>query len=212
MIGELRVSLAESMTDVLSITHDHAVVGVDIPLALPPSGLRPSDQALKSFLGRSGRSLFWTPTRPAINAAHHADAVTINKAHGGKGPSAQGWGLAAKIREARAACRSADLDGGPRVLEVHPESSFTMMNLGQPLPSKKTAGGVGQRIALLESRFGSLTPALASVGDGPVIDDVLDAIAAAWTARRVLDGEAEWFGGAESDAPDDEGFVLPVPV
>ena len=200
------------MTDVLSITHDHAVVGVDMPLALPESGLRPSDRALKSFLGRNGRSLFWTPTRAAIDAASHAEAVIVNKANGGKGPSAQGWGLAAKIREARTACMSADGDHGPRVLEVHPESSFTMMNLGQPLPSKKTAAGVGQRIALLESRFGSLTPSLASVGDGPIIDDVLDAIAAAWTARRVLDGEAEWFGGAESDVPDDEGFVLPVPV
>ena len=38
-----------------------------------------------------------------------------------------------------------------------------------------------------------------AVDDGPALDDVLDAVAAAWSARRWRDGEALTFGPSPAD-------------
>ncbi len=41
--------------------------------------------------------------------------------------------------------------------------------------------------------------ATAELDDGPAFDDVLDAVAAAWSARRWRDGEAMTFGASAAD-------------
>lgn len=204
----LTMAVVETFAEVMTRTADCAVVGVDMPLALPVDGLRASDAAVKEHLGVNGRSLFWTPTRAAIAQDNHAAAVRVNKARGGKGPSAQGWGLAAKIREARQALGP---QPDPRILEVHPESSFVVL-AGEPLPSKRTAQGVGRRLGLLSAWAPTAAAALASVPLKPAtttVDDALDAMAAAWTAQRVAEDRAQWFGARTRD---DEGFLIAVAV
>jgi predicted RNase H-like nuclease len=77
----------------------------------------------------------------------------------------------------------------PRLREVHPEVSFRAMNRGQPLRHrKKSAGGALERFELLR-REGIRLDALGPAAAIP-LDDVLDAAAAAWTARRIADGTA----------------------
>ncbi|MDP6631792.1 MAG: DUF429 domain-containing protein [Kiritimatiellia bacterium] len=81
-----------------------------------------------------------------------------------------------------------------RVREVHPELCFYGMNNGTPLEhSKHTPEGINQRLHLLkavgiqrpERQLALFTKQTATD------DDVVDALAAAWTARRIADGEAQ---------------------
>jgi len=102
----------------------------------------------------------------------------------GLGLSRQAFGLFPAIRDARAW-----LAGRPevRVEEVHPESSFAEL-AGEPLlERKKTADGAARRRALLVE-VGLTLPLVAPRGAG--LDDLLDAGAAAWSARRVAQGTA----------------------
>ena len=64
--------------------------------------------------------------------------------------------------------------------------------------SKKTARGAGQRIAALACWVDPAV-ALADLPAGARLDDVLDALAASWSAWRWAAGEAEVIG-AEVDA------------
>ena len=87
-----------------------------------------------------------------------------------------------------------------RVVEAHPEVSFTEL-AGEPAPPKKTWAGAEHRRTLLERAGISLTGSLGEAGDASV-DDVLDAAVAAWTARRVLLGTAIPFPDPPETLPD----------
>jgi predicted RNase H-like nuclease len=77
-----------------------------------------------------------------------------------------------------------------RVVEAHPELSFAAM-AGAPLRSRKiTWAGAVQRRALLAQAGILLDGDLGLAGEQAGVDDVLDAAAAAWTARRVSQGVA----------------------
>jgi predicted RNase H-like nuclease len=100
----------------------------------------------------------------------------------GKKLTLQTWNIVAKIREVDEAVDPGDEQ---RVIEVHPECSFAVMNADRPLPSKKDRDGLAQRTALLEAEFGRLPGRLAGAGR----DDILDAYAALWTAERYARGQ-----------------------
>jgi predicted RNase H-like nuclease len=73
-----------------------------------------------------------------------------------------------------------------RVFEVHPELSFFELNDGRPVLSKKKRRvGRDERWRLLE-RVGALRPSRPRAGEAE--DDLLDACAAEWSARRVAQG------------------------
>lgn len=72
---------------------------------------------------------------------------------------------------------------------MHPEVSFRTMRQAPIEWSKKTWNGVHLRARLLAEAGIVLAEALDEAAIVPV-DDVLDAAAAAWTARRAARGEA----------------------
>lgn len=115
------------------------------------------------------------------------------------GLSKQTWNILDRVAEVD------DALGAPpdaRVIEVHPEVSFRLLDERIGV-SKRTARGVGQRIAALATCF-DMTDALADVPAGPGLDDCLDACAAAWSAQRWRAGSARVFGlGAEGHTPTD---------
>jgi predicted RNase H-like nuclease len=70
--------------------------------------------------------------------------------------------------------------------EVHPELSFTVM-AGAPLPDgKHTRAGLAVRRELLAGEGIALPPRVA----GAARDDLVDAAAVAWSARRIAAGRA----------------------
>ena len=81
---------------------------------------------------------------------------------------------------------------------MHPELSVRALAPDVAFAPKKTARGAGQRIAAL-ARWVDPARALADLPGGARLDDVLDALAAAWSAARWVRGEAEVLG-AEVDA------------
>jgi predicted RNase H-like nuclease len=93
----------------------------------------------------------------------------------------QGWNLGPRVLDAGAFARA----GTHVVLEVHPELSFQAM-AGEPLPPKKTTAGAARRRELLAAE-GIVVP---EVPRPARADDLLDACAVAWTARRYLAGQA----------------------
>jgi predicted RNase H-like nuclease len=188
---------------VLAATAGCAAVGVDIPLGLPAGPApRACDVATARRLGRARSSVFPAPPRPVLAAATHAEACALARGLTGRAISLQTFHIGAKIRD-----WDAVEDLPAHVVEVHPELSLRALAPGIAFAPKKTARGTGQRIAAL-ARWLDAATALADLPPGVRLDDVLDALAAAWSAARWARGEAEVVG-AETD---DRGRPMRVVV
>ncbi len=179
----------------LAAQRSAAVIAVDIPIGLSESAPRPADQAARRFLGPRGSSVFPAPCRPALGGASYAAASARSFAASGKRLSKQTFAIVPKIREVDRALR-ADAATAQRVVEVHPEVSFAVLNHDRPMPqSKKRAEGRAARRALLpKASQTALDAARPRWLQGQVTtDDLLDALVALWTAGRVLEGRARGF-------------------
>ena len=179
-------------------------VGIDMPIGLPVHARRASDAALRVHLGPRRSSVFPTPPRVVLGAADYRDALVRARDAMGVGISKQAWNLVDKIREIDA-LMTPDLQ--PLVSEAHPESSFAEL-AGVPLATRKnTSEGRDQRIQLLRASFPDIVDRLRE--NRPFAVDVLDAFAAAWTARRMAVGTVRWFG---DDERDERGLQMKVAV
>jgi predicted RNase H-like nuclease len=171
------------------------VVGVDIPIGLPRGAVRAADRAAQTFLGARRSTVFSTPIRDALEAPTLAEAIAVSRDRTGAGISAQAYALRARILEVAAWLDGAGLD----VREVHPEVSFSVM-VGRPMSSpKKSWNGTQERVAALEAAGIRLPADLGRAGATAGVDDILDAAAAAWSARRIARGDARCF----PDPPED---------
>ena len=159
-------------------------IGIDIPIGYVHGGLRSADVQARAFVGPRSSSVFAAPPLEVLDAESYVEANQILTAMGVPKLSRQAWNLVPRIVEVAAIARS-----DPRVVEVHPEVSFAVM-AGQPLVwSKKSWNGLQQRRRLLASA-GIVLPDESESFLGVVTDDVVDAAAAAWSARRVANGTA----------------------
>ena len=165
------------------------VVAIDIPVGLADSGRRRSDQLARAALGRRWPSLFMTPVREAVQAGDFPAALAASRRLAGEGISRQAFALGAKILDVDGWIRGA-APPSARVVEAHPELSFAEL-AGAPLAARKsTWAGAERRRALLAQAGIILAGDLGPAGELAGVDDVLDAAAAAWTARRVSQGTA----------------------
>ena len=145
-----------------------AVIGIDIPIGLPPAGeRRRADLEARSFVGPRWNSVWLTPPRAVLEREWSA----------GLGVSLQAHGMRKRIFGVERA-------GDARFREVHPEVVFAFLNGRRPLASKRTWEGLQLRIALLEGVGIRLPPLRVPA------DDLFDAAAVAWAARRIAAGEA----------------------
>jgi predicted RNase H-like nuclease len=181
-----------------------SVVAVDMPIGLAADGDRSADGLARTRLGVRRSSLFPTPCRRVLDAATYAEALVISREVTGKGMSKQAWMLVPKIREVRSAVAPHE---ARRFVEVHPETSFTTW-AGQPMASKHVFEGQLARFRLVAEEFGFDEAWLAARPVGCGADDVFDAFACAWTARRLALGVAEVLG----NGVDPEGYPLTLTV
>jgi predicted RNase H-like nuclease len=161
------------------------VVAIDMPIGLADDGPRAPDLAVRKLVGPRASSVFFTPVRCALEASTHAEASLLSRQRTGKGVSAQAFALRRKILEVERWVQNA----GCRVIEVHPEVSFARM-AGRHLPPKKSWAGVHQRQSLLAEAGIGMPHDIGPAGSKVAVDDVLDAAAAGWSARRKADGTA----------------------
>lgn len=188
-----------------AMARDLLVVGFDMPVGLPGAERRTADVAARELLGARRSSLFWTPPLCTLDAPDHAEANLRSRRRTERGLSAQTFALMPKIRELRTALAPEDFGPAarPRAAEVHPESSFVRLG-GAPMESSKhKLAGLQERSAALAGVFPNIAEAALltplSGPSEPGLDDLLDAAAAAWTARRILSGHAECLGAGEHD-------------
>jgi len=200
--GDVAWSVVGSAAEVLDVTAGCAAVGVDIPLGLPVgTAPRACDVACAHRLGRARSSVFPAPPRPVLEAATPEEAFAVARRLTGRAISLQTFHIGPKIR---------DWDGVPlprHVVEVHPEVSLRTLAPGVAFAPKKTTRGTGQRIAAL-GRWLDVATALGDLPPGGRLDDVLDALAAAWSAQRWAAGTAEVLG----EELDDRGRPMRVVV
>jgi len=165
-----------------------ALVAVDMPIALVVDGTRSAEDEVRHLLGPRRSSLFQSPCLGALDFADgdYAGANAWSKATVGRGLSKQAWFLVPKIREVRAVEAASPVP----VREAMPELSFAAMAGGVPLPHPKTtwAGQAGRRRLLAE--HGIELPDDPGPAGRVAPDDLLDAAAVAWTARRIAGGTA----------------------
>jgi predicted RNase H-like nuclease len=176
------------------------IVAVDMPIGLPdfigPNGRGP-EKAARRHLGARQSSVFAVPSRASVFTSDYREACSVAATSSSppRKVSRQCYGLFPKIREIDALMTPALEE---RVFEVHPELAFWRLNGEQPMSLPKTIRseaswpGVDQRRRLLEAH--GFDPAfLAAVPRGAAPDDLVDAAASAWIARRIRSGEAHPF-------------------
>jgi predicted RNase H-like nuclease len=171
-----------------------AAAAIDIPIGLPAVGSRVCDQKARRLLGTRRSSVFPAPVRAVLGTASYSEACAVSRAVSGKALSKQLYNIVGKTRE---------VDGiaspllQKRLFEACPELSFALMADGQPMRHpKRSAEGRADRVALLEQGLGLGTGFIA--GQPPAAaapDDVLDALALAWTTRRYVAGSCLRLGG-----------------
>ncbi|MEJ5915250.1 DUF429 domain-containing protein [Pseudokineococcus sp. 1T1Z-3] len=187
--------------------HGAEVVGLDLPLGLVTEGERAADAAARAYLlvaarrrpGPNARGaasrVFVTPVRQVVaHGGTYAQARELARSLGAPAPSAQAYALLGHVR-AWDAVAAERVDGPGRLVEVHPELSFTEM-AGRLLAPKRSARGARQRLTVLAGDRGlgcsdaALTSALEAADVHIALDDALDAMAAAWSAWRVVEDVA----------------------
>lgn len=168
------------------------LVIVDIPIGIMSDVPRIVDGAARVVLGHRASCVFTAPYRPMLAARSHEEACSIREAIDGKRCSRQAFEIFPKIAEVDSLMTPARQG---RVLEGHPEVTFTMMRNGRPLnDKKKSATGHAARLEVLNAFFPEIAIRAADRRPAGVArDDLLDAYAMLWTARRVAAGAARRF-------------------
>lgn len=172
------------------------VIAVDIPIGLldhaVPGGRKCDNLVRKLLSPKRASSVFSPPVRAVLECTTYEDALKANRdsSDHALGLSRQCFGIMPKIREM-------DRFMTPKlqqtVFEIHPELCFFGMNNGQAMSlGKRTTEGLAARMDLLVQNGVDtiVTQALRSRIPGAAQDDILDACAACWTARRIALGVA----------------------
>ncbi len=180
--GTFVEAIVGNLDEIMARSEAAKVVGIDIPIGNLPDRPRGADAAARRRLPGRSSTVFSAPPTEVLDCTGYREANERCEAMGRPKLSAQSWGIVPKIREAR------EWATDPRVIEVHPEVSFTTMADGDRLPPKKSWNGLWRRVELLEAH-GIALPRDHAAG-GVVADDLLDAAAAAWTATRHAVGKA----------------------
>ena len=169
------------------------ITGIDIPIGLPDAAKRKCDHLARKLLKKRRSSVFPVPMRAALDPEFtYKDACDANEKQCGKRLPQQSYAILPKVREVDKLLQK-DANLRKRVYEVHPEVSFYYWNEEKPMEyAKKSGFGFLERYKLVTAQHGEKAVLKireehkqSDVAD----DDILDAIAAAWTARRINFGE-----------------------
>ena len=163
-------------------------VAIDIPIGLPESGPRQADVEARRRVGPRRSSVFPAPARAVLGATTYAEACARSRQASGKAISKQLFNILGKIAEVDALVTPALQE---RLVEMFPEWSLAVL-AGAPMSHpKSTAAGrpSGRRPWVRCSDTTALAAHLRPLPPRTQVDDVLDAFAGAWTARRLARGD-----------------------
>jgi len=190
--------VAHTFNEILPKITQFELICVDIPIGLSDGPYeRACDLAARKLLGQPrGSSVFPAPLRPALRANDRETASRITlectkaRRDGPVGINKQTFSLLRGVKDVDDQIEPFKQD---RIREVHPEISFLALNHGQPMRYKKTRLiGRNERMKLLAPIFSELERIVAEARKPKEVapDDILDALAAAWTAGQTVIGKA----------------------
>jgi predicted RNase H-like nuclease len=188
--GTVSSALYRSARELVYQTPSPALMMIDIPIGLPEAGTRQCDNEARRLLGSRHMTIFPAPIRPALLARTREEASDITFAIDGRRVAHQSWGLYSKVREIDELLRN-DISLRYQLFETHPELCFRQWNNGEVIQAgKKSPTGRQARVELIgEALFTAIRnrhPKVSEVGS----DDIADALAALWTAKRKWQGTA----------------------
>ncbi len=179
-----------------------AIIAIDVPIGLSESGQRQCDKAARDLLGRPrASSVFSAPIRSVISIKDYHTACETHRKIDGRALSKQSFAILPKIDEVDAVL-SAKPSLQQRVREVHPEVCFAIWNNYKPMLYKKSKpDGRAERECLIDGEWPACRSKILAEMSGADFkrDDLNDAFAALWTARRVLSGSARVLGPQTED-------------
>lgn len=214
-LGEMPTAkIADSIDSLISSLPGKAVVVIDMPIGLPEAEapVRECDRLARKLLGKRHVCVFSPPCRKALHARSRSAASKANEPLGRK-VTQQAWALRHKLIELDDWLASNERRRS-QFHEAHPEISFAHWRLEaeeleEPTPfqtRKKRSAGRADRRALIDGTWpAAVDRAALSLGPKSGIwatDDLHDAFACLWTARRIAGGEAVRYPGG-SDIPHD---------
>jgi predicted RNase H-like nuclease len=203
------IQVSPHFADVLLRTSPCVLVCVDIPIGLSDGAEpRACDVAARRLLGPRASSVFPTPARACLTTTTYEEASQINFQSVGKKLSKQSFFIIDKIRQVDDLITPAMQQ---HVREIHPEVTFHALNNNRPAEHKKRCiPGRNERIALLANAFPAAADILGGTRKARVVeaDDILDALAAAWTAAKVIIGQAATL--PEHPATDRKGLRMEI--
>lgn len=163
-------------------------IAVDIPIGLIECR-RACDVEARAVLRCRKSSVFPAPDPRVACMTDYWEANGGSWKDCGKGVSRQAFGIFPKVCEVN---RLMTPELQDRIVEVHPELCFwAMKGYEEVCPPKRSGEGYLERRALLQANLALSEEAWATVDlgiRGAQPDDVLDALAASWTARRWVNG------------------------
>ena len=162
---------------------------VDVPIGLIEEGEdgRECDTLARRVLGPRSRSVFTPPVREATRKRRYPAAKRVNERKAGTSLSKQAFAISDGIAAVDDLLRNVPEARGAFV-ESHPEVCFRAF-ADEPLQySKKTAGGYAERMRTLAHFDADAPPVVQQVaeatgGQEVAVDDVLDAVVLAYTAK-----------------------------
>jgi len=186
VVTEDNASVRSYFSEVLDALPADAFVAVDMPIGLLDQFVekgRQADHEARNRLKGKASSVFSAPPRPVLRYPDDYDAA--NSAVDGHLPK-QTFALVKKLIEVEEVVL---VLGQEQVYEVHPELSFWGMNGETPvLSNKHTPEGEAERRQLLR---GADIAIPGGPPRGAKRDDLLDACAALWSARRIVAGTGQ---------------------
>jgi predicted RNase H-like nuclease len=194
--GTFRVSLFRLATELLAHDPFIQVMAIDMPIGLASNGRRRCDELARNLLGNRQVCVQNAPIRPALYAPSRLAASAVTQAMVNRQVGSNEWALYPKII-------NLDLAITPLhqrwCFEIHPEVSFYGWNNGVPIQDEKDSDlGRQAREALIDAAWpNARMDLLGSVQQQGInrehysLDDLNDAFAAVWTARKILQGQAQ---------------------
>ncbi len=190
--GALRSTVYSTASALLDQAPAPVMMTVGVPIGLAEHGERDCDKLARGLLGRRACCIVTAPTREMLLAASRDGIEALHRRADGKLAASPAWSnFEFRVRDIDRVLRP---EHQLRVREVHPELCFRELNAGEPLMhGKKVRAGRDHRKVLLEREFG--VGAFDSVRRAhratDVADsDILDVLAALFTARRIHGGHA----------------------
>jgi predicted RNase H-like nuclease len=192
--GNIQSSIFPNLYDLNNffIHENHLIIGIDMPVILSDKNPRQADQLARKLLSKKASSVFSAPTPEMLEQPNYEKASSVSKRLFGKSMTLQSWYLFPKIKDVQTMIHHKKMN----IYEIHPELSFRAMNNEKIiLQSKKTYEGFSIRNSLLAKYFKVFNfqeIRMQYEKKDVMDDDILDAFAVLWSAKRIQSNEASF--------------------